>query len=78
MLSLKFTATIFFGKTKGFKMPTWFVTYKFKNSAGQWVVSNVYTVAATSDEAKKNVGKTFKESKLEFVILDVRVVGEGK
>jgi hypothetical protein len=59
-------------------MPTWFVRYKFKNPGGKWVESNVYTVAATSSEARENVSGTFKESKLEFEIIDVRVVGKGE
>lgn len=58
-------------------MPTWFVTYKFKNAEGQWVTSNSYTVAETADKARENVEQSLKEAKVTYEIVRVRIVGDG-
>ena len=58
-------------------MVTWFVSYKFKNFEGQWVNSNMYTVAETADKARATVEQSLKEAKVTYEIVRVRIVGDG-
>ena len=58
-------------------MVTWFVSYKFKNFEGQWVNSNMYTVAETADKARATVEQSLKEAKAEYEIVKVRMVGQA-
>lgn len=58
-------------------MTTWYVSYKFK-SGGEWVQSNMYVEAASPLQAESLAQMILDNSGYKYVILRVRMVGEGR